>query len=509
MIHFDRPQGAKFFLTTLTTLTTLATLACLLILSACSEENSSTDATESGKTMPSDDGGNQNANWRPNYQGPDHSNYATTPAEQQALQAEIDAKNLTGVREHGWELWGALTHLTDEIYDPGQKACGVSHKLAAFDTWYGEEEIFRTPVLCPDGKPCAVGSIPSHYWHTPRQAGGAEVLSFNKYSAEFVEWVDENKLYDPVTLTNWNEQLTKDAVPTTDRTVDHFIDPPQPVATMLKPTFWVLKKDQPMMIPYWVGPLNPVSTDNSDTPRHPIAQTWKNFVLYDPTGKADPTQAREVTIYGLNGPETHMVVPKKVVTQEDFYALPLTAEDVKFIQGGNIFTIGGVPVSELEPCDIAVLVGMHVTSAEVRNWTWQTFYWNPFPSDPSQPTVEGSFRNFDMATAYFFDGSDGKPHIAYNPYLEPPITGPTFMNPMTMYGADSNCMTCHHAAAFPTINGSSNPGAMLQGSYVSKGPITGSEQWLNNRIQTTFMWGLVMSMQSKTGPDSDEEAPKQ
>lgn len=480
-----------------------AAALCMLAIAACSDAGDMPSGNDTGNT---DDNSDTATDWRPVYQGPDHSNYATTPSEQQALQAEIDAKDLSAVRAHGWKLWGALTDMTSEEYVPGKQACGVSQNLAAFDTWYGEEEIFRTPIFCPDGKPCGEGSIPSHYWHTPRQAGGAQVLSFNKYSTEFVDWVDDNQLYDPATLDGWNKQLNADGTPNVDRTVDHFIDPPQPVSTMLKPTFWVLKKDEPMMIPYWYGPLNPVSPANSDTPRHPTAVTWKNFVLYDPTGKADPTAPREVTIYGLEGPEKHMVVPKKVVTADEFYALPLTAEDVKFIQGANIFTIGGVDVTEIEPCDIAVLVGMHVTTAEVKNWTWQTFYWNPFPSDTSQPTVEGPFRNFDMATAYYFDGSDGEPHIAYNPYLEPPITGPTFMNPMTMYGADSNCMSCHHAAGYPTINGTTNPGTMLQGSYFAKGPVTGSEQWFNNRIQTTFMWGLVMSMQAKTGIGVDEEA---
>jgi len=468
-------------------------------LSACSED------TETGAAIKDASETVAEKEFRPLYVGPDHSVYATTAAEQGALQKDVDDKDLTAIRKHGWEVWGALTAMTNQENKPADKTCQQNNKLAAFDTWYGEEEIFRTPIFCPDGKPCGQGEIPSKYWHTPRQAGGAQVLSFNKYTQEFVDWVDTNKLYDPNTLTNWNAELTQQGVSTKDRTVDHFIAPPPPVATMLKPTYWVLSQDTPMMVPFWQGPLHPVSLENSGTPRHPVVETWKNFVLYDPTGKADPNIPREVTIYGQNGPEKHMVVPQKVVTLEDFYSVPLSAQDVQFIQGANIFTIGGIKVSDIKPCDVAVLVGMHVTTAEVQNWTWQTFYWNPFPSDSVQPTVSGPFKNFDMATAYYFNAADGQPHIAYNPYLEPPITGPTFMNPMTMYGAVSNCMSCHHAAAFPTLNGTSNPGTMLQGSYFANGPVTGSEQWLGNRIQTTFMWGLIMSMQAKTGLGVAEE----
>ena len=150
------------------------------------------------------------------------------------------------------------------------------------------------------------------------------------------------------------------------------------------------------MIPYWKGPLSPVSTDNSTTPRHPVVQTWKNFVLYDPTGKEDPTQARPVTIYGLDGPEVKMVVPDKVVTLDEFYSIPLTEGDVEYIQGANIFTIGGVKTSQIQPCDVAVLVGMHISTAEVTNWVWQTMYWNPFPSDNNQPTVTGPFKNLAL-----------------------------------------------------------------------------------------------------------------
>lgn len=443
----------------------------------------------------------RSSGWKVKYAAPDHQYYATSPGARKELQTEIDHKDLSAIRKHGWQIWGAITKQTDQTYEPGEKSCGVSNKVAVFDTWWGEEEIFRTPVFCPDGKPCAENIKPRNNWHGPRQAGGAQVLSFNKYSVEFMDWVTDHDLYKASTLIGFNKALDKKGAAIKNRTIDQFVPSPLPTATMLKPTYWVLKADEPAMMPYWTGPLHPVSNNNSDTPRHPVVNTWKNFVLWDPTGKADPTKPREVTIYGINGPEKRMVAPKKVVGPDDFYGLPLSQADVTFIKGGNVFTIGGVPVSEIKPCDLAVLVGMHVTTAEVPNWTWQTFYWNPFPSDTTQPTVTGAFKNFDMATAYFFMGKNGEAHIAYNPYLEPPITGPTFMNPMTMHGADSNCMTCHHAAGFPTINKDPNPAVMLLGSYVSKGPISGGEQWFADRLKTTFMWGLTMSVQAKTGAD--------
>jgi hypothetical protein len=56
-------------------------------------------------------------------------------------------------------------------------------------------------------------------------------------------------------------------------------------------------------------------------------------------------------------------------------------------------------------------------------------------------------------------------------------------------------MSCHHAAAFPTLNNSPSFADMLSGSYYSKGIVTGTEPWFQNRIKTQFMWGEVMQNQ--------------
>jgi hypothetical protein len=64
-----------------------------------------------------------------------------------------------------------------------------------------------------------------------------------------------------------------------------------------------------------------------------------------------------------------------------------------------------------------------------------------------------------------------------------------------MTGADSNCMSCHHAAAFPTLNNDPSPANMLLGSYWSKGPVDGTEEWFQGRVKTHFMWGIIIQNQ--------------
>jgi hypothetical protein len=79
-----------------------------------------------------------------------------------------------------------------------------------------------------------------------------------------------------------------------------------------------------------------------------------------------------------------------------------------------------------KPGGYAVLVGFHFATREVRNWVWATFWWHNFPNqgpyaEDRPRTLKGVWRNYLMAASYDMvrpREADGKPHIAYNPYLE-------------------------------------------------------------------------------------------
>ncbi|MFK4985829.1 hypothetical protein ACI4B7_28805, partial [Klebsiella pneumoniae] len=60
---------------------------------------------------------------------------------------------------------------------------------------------------------------------------------------------------------------------------------------------------------------------------------------------------------------------------------------------------------------IAVLVGMHVTTKEINNWTWQSYYWTPDPENPGTPSSKlaaanrpsqlvGAAAHYAMCAAY-------------------------------------------------------------------------------------------------------------
>lgn len=108
--------------------------------------------------------------------------------------------------------------------------------------------------------------------------------------------------------------------------------------------------------------------------------------------------------------------------------------------------------------DYGVLVGMHVNSKAIVNWTWQTFWWQPggdtpnnFPGSKQGMTnnVAGAWRNHASCTAWHqTKGKQSKEMVVcFNPYLETSTFIPA--------GQTSNCMSCHGTA---TVGSPLTPG---------------------------------------------------
>jgi hypothetical protein len=128
---------------------------------------------------------------------------------------------------------------------------------------------------------------------------------------------------------------------------------------------------------------------------------------------------------------------------------------------------------------------MHVTTKEQSNWTWQTFWWTPFPgesadSDFRTADVKDEWRNYDMCTAYselHTTGPDtGQPIVCFNPYLE------TNLAPQ---GKDSNCMTCHQMAAWPNFST----------EYMFNGRISPDDPTLFDcNTKLDFLWSITRAI---------------
>lgn len=164
---------------------------------------------------------------------------------------------------------------------------------------------------------------------------------------------------------------------------------------------------------------------------------------------------------------------------DDFIAVDLKETDAAFVNKatGARTDLGG------DGPAIALLVAMHVTSREVTQWTWQTFWWEADATRPNTPsgadiasarpsTLTTQAAHYAMAPAYsmltpaqpLVGGKNvGALVTAFNPYLEAEFGTPVFSimetvqapdgddkwTPVTTdLGIQTNCMTCHGLAAW-------------------------------------------------------------
>jgi hypothetical protein len=134
-----------------------------------------------------------------------------------------------------------------------------------------------------------------------------------------------------------------------------------------------------------------------------------------------------------------------------------------------------------------------VSTREIDNWTWQTFWWQPdvakLAADPPTAMAPPSnipkpWNQYAGCTAYYMvnppGASNGQGRLCYNPYLETDLTGLKSKNKTgSGYGVQSNCMTCHRAAAWPT------------NSYAIAFQLdNGDKTWFGTNTKVDFAWSM-------------------
>jgi hypothetical protein len=92
-----------------------------------------------------------------------------------------------------------------------------------------------------------------------------------------------------------------------------------------------------------------------------------------------------------------------------------------------------------------VLVGVHIATKEIPNWTWSTFWWTNKPSlmrqaDPAdiQRKIPPQYSHYVMDTTFGAPLNTTRGRYVFNPYLEGPTIG----------GANTNCFGCHQRAVY-------------------------------------------------------------
>lgn len=385
------------------------------------------------------------------------------PGVRAELQGWADTWSLNKITAKAWDLWGGMTANTE------QKSDGIF--LPVWETWCGNEEVFT--------RTCGKGLRPGRRFrnaaqltHLARLGKGApsdlRLASFNKFNPPMARYLVQAQAGPAGGTYDYTQQSSLAALnqawpagtPIASRTVQEApYTPPgdgqQGAAGIeIKPVMFLVKQRGLSPVPLWQGVAGASSAASSDCAKgpspkcHPSPNLWTTCVLVDPvsTGSseavpspASPAQIASVAPALLAGfsCKTFLYAPLATI-----YSVQLNAQEAQEFNSaqGNGNAAAG---------DYAVLTAMHVSTKEIENWTWQTYWWQPggdppddFPGSKAGMTdkINGHWRNYAMCTAYDqTQGTRSKAiHVCFNPYLETSAGIPD--------GTQSNCMSCHGTA---------------------------------------------------------------
>ncbi|HXH11473.1 MAG TPA: hypothetical protein VNP04_17125 [Alphaproteobacteria bacterium] len=404
------------------------------------------------------------------------------PRPSQQLLDYRDAQDVAAMRRHGWEIWAALTQLAPSGFP-------------IFLTWYQVSEVFGP-------EPGRHRRLFAPEFRVPSQKAlgdGDAILSFNVYNAA---------LRDHVRQHNYHRKATLAALVGRESDILPFPE----TAIAVKTVWWPVRANALTAFPVWDGEptrpsewgrgvqalvemgffrqLNP--SEQGELASHERDgndfETFARVVAIDPTRTEIPRgETAEVLFFDPQDLTLQSNIPRtaKVVSLQRFFhvqvndrhtvdlinSLPLTDQiTTRFWK--RPFRIG----------DYVALVAAHVTTREIPDWVWATFWWHdhpdaaPFGVDRPQ-TIGGVFRQYLMRVAYHGDiprELDGSPHIAFNPYLEAAFS----------FGLRSNCVACHQRA----VVGPEGPGRVFP---VLRGHLSKHDPVYMDRVRLDFLWSLA------------------
>ena len=176
-----------------------------------------------------------------------------------------------------------------------------------------------------------------------------------------------------------------------------------------------------------------------------------------------------------------------------FYYLKLEDADIRIMGKlpGFIRARGGSMLNEHD-CNYLVLLGVHVTTKEIPEWVWATFWWDIHGKSDQyarqRPHSLGRrwdhfLMNTTLSSTTPYDARDGGPKICFNPYLETDLP----------YGSISNCLQCHRNAAYgpATQVNTTNLGILSRdGKRLASGGMP-DKDYFKTRVQTDFIWSIA------------------
>ncbi len=233
----------------------------------------------------------------------------------------------------------------------------------------------------------------------------------------------------------------------------------------IKTTWWLITQTDKTAMPIWDG--KPTKPDQEGNP-YP---TWARFVAVDPSRTQIPAdEKRDILFQGVLKRDSH------VVPLNSFYNFQITQNEINDVRRVTGF-------QQAQVGDHAALVAMHVTTKEIPDWVWATFWWHDKPDDgkfsKDRPAaVSGVWRKYLMDATFSGDvpkTSDGGPNVCFNPWLEARFS----------QGMVSNCLTCHQRSVW-------TPVSFLP---ITRGRLPDNDQFFAGKTKLDFLWSIAFSSQ--------------
>lgn len=420
----------------------------------------------------------------------------------------------TSIYAHAWGIWAGLTAQSGQVYQ--------GDSLRIFETWLGITEIqtmisdtglktVQQSDLNEAKKSRTPLKLPSQLGHN-KQVSETIDSSFSSGGNLFVSVSYNNPA---ATFAISNAILKQEVLNTYYKPGEIGAIPVFPNdAITLKPTYFAAKPQGNLIrIPVWPG--------EPQAPQAFSFSQWDNYIYADTTNSQQPGKSLKPVAGSETNPDS---IAGATCNLSDFIYFEMDAAMAAYVnteqssQGANF--VGG---------DMAILVCMHVATKEISNWTWQTFYWDPNPSQPKFPgtnlakpsQITGAPAHYSVSTAYSMlapnqpitGGTNDQlymPVFGYNPYLEAGFSPVTFdsvannFHSEYVYGMQTNCMSCHAMANYsPNVSLGAQDSFPL---YTTNQYIDMSDARFKSRVQLDFAWSIIANMIPTASSTAD---PKQ
>jgi hypothetical protein len=414
------------------------------------------------------------------------------PSDSTTINKWIANNNFNAMYKHSWYIW---KHLTTPL---------ANGKLR-YQNWASPAQILHKM-----NNPTK-DEVKALEFNKPNQFGHAQLKQTNFDDTNIVEIVAYNKAAEDFAVKHkifYLSELKKMQKGNYSQIPEFPLE-----AITIKPVYKVisqnkLSKEGVYTMAAWHGP----EYKDSGYPE----KEWKSCIYVDT--KSDKTNSNGRIAYNCENQTT-----ENTFYLNDFIHFKIDASLAKSYNSENEITIEN---EKAQDGDIALLVGMHVGTKEIKRWVWQTFWWSPMPDTPAIPSSDDiasardgislskAARHYAMDIAYSmvipaqpYEGgkNEGEIVVGFNPYLESGFGTKVFNTKMsyvmnngekvpTNLGVTSNCMSCHMSAAIHTNSKPSN--GYDSPDYIGDRYLSYKDSIFKNRLMLDFAWSIQSNIDS-------------